>query len=80
MRFVQLLAAQHTYRYRLWNLDVFRYQLEDTKGIYGTIPYLMAHSGSKTVGMLWNNAGDTTVGIDVCYFCIVFRLFGRCFL
>jgi alpha 1,3-glucosidase len=58
------LALKSGHKYRLWNLDVFRYQLEDTKGIYGTIPYLMAHSGSKTVGMLWNNAGDTTVGID----------------
>lgn len=58
------LALKSGHSYRLWNLDVFRYQLDDTKGIYGTIPYLMAHSTARTVGMLWLNAGDTTVGIE----------------
>eukprot|EP00667_Euglena_gracilis_P003978 EG_transcript_3994 len=57
------LALKPGSKYRLWNLDVFRYQLEDTKGLYGTIPFLMAHSAKRTVGMLWLNAGDTTVEI-----------------
>jgi len=64
------LALKAGTKYRLWNLDVFRYQLDDPKGIYGTIPFMMAHTiapdgqSSRTVGLLWLNAGDTTVEIQ----------------
>lgn len=49
--------------YRLMNLDVFEYKLDSQSGIYGSIPFLMAHgaSGSSTTGVLWLNGGDTTV-------------------
>lgn len=38
------LALKAGQSYRLWNLDVFKYELDNTKGVYGTIPFLMAHS------------------------------------
>ena len=29
--------------YRLFNLDVFGYSLNNGKGLYGSIPYMIAH-------------------------------------
>ena len=42
--------------YRLYNLDVFEYELDNPMALYGSIPYMMAHSAHKTVGVFWNNA------------------------
>ena len=30
--------------YRLYNLDVFEYELEETMALYGSVPWIMAHN------------------------------------
>eukprot|EP01060_Flectonema_neradi_P029712 TRINITY_DN4164_c2_g1_i3.p1 TRINITY_DN4164_c2_g1~~TRINITY_DN4164_c2_g1_i3.p1 ORF type:complete len:759 (+),score=122.02 TRINITY_DN4164_c2_g1_i3:47-2323(+) len=59
------LPLQDDRSYRLMNLDVFEYKLDDTGGIYGTMPFLQAHSTTTglTVGILWLNSADTSVSI-----------------
>lgn len=49
--------------YRLYNLDVFEYELDNPMALYGSIPYMVAHSAYKTVGVFWNNAAETWVDI-----------------
>ncbi|KAG7381912.1 hypothetical protein PHYBOEH_010680, partial [Phytophthora boehmeriae] len=56
--------------YRLYNLDVFEYELDNPMALYGSIPVLMAPNKHNTVGMFWNNPSETFVDIwtndDVC--------------
>ncbi|KAF5297351.1 hypothetical protein FQR65_LT01281 [Abscondita terminalis] len=49
--------------FRLYNLDVFEYELDTTMAIYGAIPVLYAHGPSHTVGVFWNNAAEMWVDI-----------------
>ncbi|RHX99340.1 hypothetical protein DYB38_009141 [Aphanomyces astaci] len=49
--------------YRLYNLDVFEYELNEPMALYGHIPMLMAASPSNTVGVFWYNPSETFVDI-----------------
>uniref|UniRef100_A0A7S1PU63 Glucosidase II subunit alpha n=1 Tax=Neobodo designis TaxID=312471 RepID=A0A7S1PU63_NEODS len=55
------LALKQGTSYRLMNLDVFQYKLDDPGGIYGTIPFLMAHGASSTTAVLVLNSADSSV-------------------
>jgi mannosyl-oligosaccharide alpha-1,3-glucosidase len=55
--------------YRLYNLDVFEYDLDTPMSLYGAIPFMYAHkheagqgSGSD-VALLWLNAAETWVDV-----------------
>lgn len=50
--------------YRLYNLDVFEYEVDSTMAIYGAVPVLYAHSPEHTVGVFWLNAAETWVDIS----------------
>ncbi|XP_017768243.1 PREDICTED: neutral alpha-glucosidase AB [Nicrophorus vespilloides] len=50
--------------YRLYNLDVFEYELETTMAIYGAVPVLYAHGPENTVGVFWHNSAETWVDIS----------------
>lgn len=39
--------------YRLYNLDVYGYKINDKMGIYGSVPYLLAHKLGRTLGICW---------------------------
>ncbi|ELW48122.1 Neutral alpha-glucosidase C [Tupaia chinensis] len=49
--------------YRLYNLDVYGYKIHDKMGIYGSVPYLLAHKLGRTIGIFWLNASETLVEI-----------------
>lgn len=54
--------------YRLYNLDVFEYELDQTMALYGNIPFLLAHGivngkGIST-GIFWFNPSETFVDIS----------------
>ncbi len=52
--------------YRLYNLDVFEYQANDTYlGLYGSIPYLASYKSSSEgcVGIYWINAAESWVDL-----------------
>jgi len=49
--------------YRLYNLDVFEYELDNPMALYGSIPFMVAHSARRSVGLFWNNAAETWIDI-----------------
>ena len=50
--------------YRLFNLDVFEYELNSQMSLYGAVPFIMAHSKDRSVAALWLNAAETWVDIN----------------
>ncbi|KAI5298141.1 hypothetical protein KEM56_004287 [Ascosphaera pollenicola] len=53
----------HTEPYRLYNSDVFEYELNSPMTLYGAIPLLQAHRKDSTVAVFWLNAAETWVDI-----------------
>ncbi|KIW29067.1 uncharacterized protein PV07_04910 [Cladophialophora immunda] len=49
--------------YRMYNSDVFEYELDSPMTLYGSIPFMHAHRKSSTVGVFWLNAAETWVDI-----------------
>jgi alpha 1,3-glucosidase len=54
--------------YRMYNLDVFEYELDEPMALYGTIPLLVAHGlvegKGRTTGMFWFNPSETFIDIS----------------
>uniref|UniRef100_A0A0N4ZV17 Gal_mutarotas_2 domain-containing protein n=1 Tax=Parastrongyloides trichosuri TaxID=131310 RepID=A0A0N4ZV17_PARTI len=50
--------------YRLYNLDVFEYELDSRMALYGAVPYVIAHSKAHSISLLWFNAAETWVDIE----------------
>ena len=49
--------------YRLFNVDVFQYNLNSRMPMYGAIPLLLSTNGQNSIGIFWNNPADTWVDI-----------------
>jgi alpha 1,3-glucosidase len=50
--------------YRLYNLDVFEYELWNPMALYAAIPFMMGHGGSgATTGLFWLNAAEGWIDI-----------------
>ena len=49
--------------YRLYNLDVFQYELNERMALYVAVPFVMAHKSDSTVGLFWLNAAETWVDV-----------------
>ncbi|KAL1417297.1 hypothetical protein MTO96_027023 [Rhipicephalus appendiculatus] len=49
---------------RMYNLDVFEYEVDNVMALYGSVPLMLAHSETRTVGVLWLNAAETWVDIE----------------
>uniref|UniRef100_A0A8C2BB02 Glucosidase, alpha; neutral C n=1 Tax=Cyprinus carpio TaxID=7962 RepID=A0A8C2BB02_CYPCA len=52
-----------TEAYRLYNLDVFGYDINSRLGLYGSVPFLLAHKLERTAGVFWLNASETLVDV-----------------
>nr|XP_006130414.1 neutral alpha-glucosidase C isoform X1 [Pelodiscus sinensis]XP_025044103.1 neutral alpha-glucosidase C isoform X1 [Pelodiscus sinensis] len=50
--------------YRLFNLDVYGHKIHDKMGIYGSVPFLLAHKLNRTSGIFWLNSSETLVEIN----------------
>ncbi|XP_041707131.1 neutral alpha-glucosidase AB isoform X3 [Coregonus clupeaformis] len=50
--------------YRLYNLDVFQYELFNPMALYGAVPVLLSHNTHRTMGLFWLNAAETWVDIS----------------
>ncbi|KAM4586157.1 neutral alpha-glucosidase AB isoform 4-T4 [Fundulus diaphanus] len=50
--------------YRLYNLDVFQYELYNPMALYGGVPVMLAHNAQRTTGIFWLNAAETWVDIS----------------
>uniref|UniRef100_A0A665WHS9 Glucosidase, alpha; neutral C n=1 Tax=Echeneis naucrates TaxID=173247 RepID=A0A665WHS9_ECHNA len=60
---LQLRDTRDGEPYRLYNLDVFAYDLYSRRGLYGSVPLLVAHKPDRTLGVFWLNASETFVNI-----------------
>uniref|UniRef100_A0A8C4GXQ4 Glucosidase, alpha; neutral C n=1 Tax=Dicentrarchus labrax TaxID=13489 RepID=A0A8C4GXQ4_DICLA len=60
---LQLRDTRHGEPYRLYNLDVFAYELYSRLGLYGSVPLLVAHKPDRTLGVFWLNASETFVNV-----------------
>ncbi|KAI9847935.1 MAG: hypothetical protein M1837_001452 [Sclerophora amabilis] len=49
--------------YRMYNADVFEYEMDSPMTLYGSIPFMQAHRKDSTVGVFWLNAAETWVDI-----------------
>ena len=49
--------------YRLYNADVFEYELDSPMTLYGSIPFMQAHRKGSTVGVFWLNAAETWIDV-----------------
>ena len=49
--------------YRLYNSDVFEYELDSPMTLYGAIPFMQAQKKDSTVGVFWLNAAETWIDI-----------------
>lgn len=49
--------------YRLYNSDVFEYEMDSPMTLYGSIPFMQAHKKDSTVGVFWLNAAETWIDI-----------------
>uniref|UniRef100_A0A4W5L5I8 Glucosidase II alpha subunit n=1 Tax=Hucho hucho TaxID=62062 RepID=A0A4W5L5I8_9TELE len=54
--------------YRLFNLDVFQYELFNPMALYGAIPVMLSHSAQRTMGIFWLNAAETWVDISQTHY------------
>jgi len=49
--------------YRLYNLDVFEYELWNPMALYASIPFMMGHGDKGSVGLFWLNAAEAFIDI-----------------
>lgn len=50
--------------YRMFNLDVFEYLVDSPFGLYGSIPFMMAHGTKGSTGVFWLNAAEMYVDVS----------------
>nr|POE72871.1 glucosidase 2 subunit alpha [Quercus suber] len=56
-------AGMYTDPYRLYNSDVFEYEMDSPMTLYGAIPFIQAQKKDSTVGVFWLNAAETWIDI-----------------
>lgn len=56
--------GRHSDPYRLYNSDVFEYELYSPMTLYGSIPFMQAHKKDSTVGVFWLNTAETWIDIE----------------
>ncbi|RVE56910.1 hypothetical protein OJAV_G00210880 [Oryzias javanicus] len=61
---LQLRETRGGEPYRLYNLDVFAYDLNSRLGLYGSVPLVLAHKADRTLGVFWLNASETYVHLE----------------
>lgn len=51
--------------YRLYNLDVFEYELDETMALYGSIPLMLAHNTHHSVGVFFHNSAEMWIDVSI---------------
>ncbi|RUS82149.1 hypothetical protein EGW08_010083 [Elysia chlorotica] len=59
-----LKTTKSTDPYRMYNLDVFEYELYNPMALYGHIPFMVAHNDKHTVGVFFQNAAEGWIDIQ----------------
>ncbi|KAF9182981.1 hypothetical protein BGZ51_004318 [Haplosporangium sp. Z 767] len=56
--------APYNEPYRLYNLDVFEYEIDNPMALYGSIPFMLGHSKNNTAAVFWMNAAETWIDVE----------------
>ncbi|KAK3707342.1 glucosidase II [Vermiconidia calcicola] len=54
---------KYTDPYRLYNSDVFEYEMDSPMTLYGSIPFMQAQKKDSNVGVFWLNAAETWIDV-----------------
>ena len=57
-------GAEYSEPYRLYNLDVAEYELNNPMALYGSIPFMMSHKKGFTSAVLWLNSAEMWIDIE----------------
>eukprot|EP00052_Salpingoeca_macrocollata_P012108 m.93763 g.93763 ORF g.93763 m.93763 type:complete len:899 (-) comp18337_c0_seq5:40-2736(-) len=61
---LRLKSTKDTDPYRLFNLDVFEYEINNPMALYGSIPFMVAHKSGQTSGVFLLNSSEMYIDID----------------
>ncbi|CAF4295135.1 unnamed protein product, partial [Adineta steineri] len=61
---LSLRSTHDTDPYRLFNLDIFEYDIQNPMALYGAVPYMLAHNEHATVGFFWLNAAEGWIDVN----------------
>lgn len=59
-------SAEYSEPYRLYNLDVFEYELDSPAALYGSIPFMIGYAAGmhrSATGIFWNNPSETWIDV-----------------
>jgi len=56
--------ANYTDPFRLFNVDICEYEIDNPMALYGSIPMITAHGEAGSVAIFWNNEAETWVDIE----------------
>ncbi|CAG5114994.1 unnamed protein product, partial [Candidula unifasciata] len=59
-----LKTTKTTDPYRMYNLDVFEYDLYNPMALYGHVPFMVAHNEKNTVGVFFQNPAEGWIDIQ----------------
>jgi alpha 1,3-glucosidase len=57
-------AGTYDEPYRLYNLDVFEYDLDVPMALYGSIPLMLSHGTKHSVAAFWMNPSEAFIDVD----------------
>ncbi|KAK9487295.1 glycosyl hydrolases family 31-domain-containing protein [Lipomyces starkeyi] len=55
--------GNHDEPYRLFNVDIFEYEVNSPMAMYGAIPFMQAHKKGSSVAIFWANGAETWIDI-----------------
>lgn len=55
--------------YRLYNLDVFEYEVDNPMALYGSVPVMLSQTARHTTAVFWHNSAETWIDIKVSTMC-----------
>ncbi|KAJ3056166.1 hypothetical protein HK097_007890 [Rhizophlyctis rosea] len=50
--------------YRLYNFDVFEYEMDNPMALYGAIPFMISHKQGLSSGVFWLNSAEMWVDVE----------------
>ncbi|EGV63237.1 glucosidase II [Yamadazyma tenuis ATCC 10573] len=50
--------------YRLYNVDIFEYEVDSNLPMYGSIPFLLVSKPRLSMGLFWINSADTYINLS----------------
>lgn len=57
-------APDYTDPYRMYNLDVFEYEIDNPMALYGSVPFMVAHRKGSSAGVFWLNSAEMWIDVE----------------